>query len=504
VFGRLLYWFGKRWQSSVLLLMLLIPIGWFTGRNMTGYPARFEDEGTYVSQAWAILYRGTLAHYTYWWDHSSLAWIMLAGWMRLTDALDRYGSAITAGREFVWATNLVSCALLYLLARRLGMRKTFAAAGVLLFAFCPLALVFHRYMLLDNIAVMWALAAFVLALSPRKHIGAFAGSALCMAAAIWTKETSAILLVPLFYAVIQNSDRRTRRHTLMVFVIIGSLAVLYYPLSAVLKGELFEGEGHVSLIGAIKWQLFTRQGSGSVLDSSSGAHGILNLWLGLDYWLLGLGLALSLLAMFKRGLRPMVVALVIQAALMLRPGYLPYMYVIALLPFAALVIVGTADWLWSKGSIKWRDGQWIIQIRRLLVLGLIATLAWMVAPQWNDKYGTYSTQNDDLAASQTVNWIKQNVPKGDHIVVDSAFWADLVTDGYPSQSVDWLYKIDTDPEVQAKIAADPIKYIAVSAGTFDAGNASTFPTLFKLQERSTQVASFGTDQAKIVVLRIYN
>ena len=41
-----------------------------------------------------------------------------------------------------------------------------------------------------------------------------------------------------------------------------------YPLLAALKNELVPGDGHVSLLGSIGWQLFGRASSGSVLDAS--------------------------------------------------------------------------------------------------------------------------------------------------------------------------------------------------------------------------------------------
>ncbi len=47
-------------------------IGLYTG------PIRFDDEGTYVSQALAVL-DGSLAPYTYWYDHPPLGWILLSG-----------------------------------------------------------------------------------------------------------------------------------------------------------------------------------------------------------------------------------------------------------------------------------------------------------------------------------------------------------------------------------------------------------------------------------------
>ena len=69
------------------------------------------------------------------------------------------------------------------------MGRAFAAAAVIMFGLSPVALYYHRAVLLDNIAIAWALAAFVLALTPRRRLWAFAGSGACFAAAALSKET---------------------------------------------------------------------------------------------------------------------------------------------------------------------------------------------------------------------------------------------------------------------------------------------------------------------------
>jgi hypothetical protein len=45
-----------------------------------------DDEGAYVSQAWAVLEWRTLAHYTYWYDHPPFRWTTIAGYSWVTQA----------------------------------------------------------------------------------------------------------------------------------------------------------------------------------------------------------------------------------------------------------------------------------------------------------------------------------------------------------------------------------------------------------------------------------
>ena len=222
----------------------------------------------------------------------------------------------------------------------------FAAGAVLLFALSPLALYFHRAVLLDNPATAWAIAAFVLALSPRRRLWSFAGSGACFAASVLSKETTLVMLPALILAAIQHADPRTRRYCLALLGSFFALVGCAYPLYATLKGELIPGPGHVSLIGTDINMVATRQGTGNVSQPAQrGAR---------DSGVLAesrpvagrIGApALADRARARNG-RAIALAYLIQVAVILRPGYLPSMYVIALLPFAALIVAGSLDALW--------------------------------------------------------------------------------------------------------------------------------------------------------------
>jgi hypothetical protein len=328
---------------TALLAVATVAHGW----GMTGSPGALDDEGTYIAQAWAVQNWGTLAHYTYWYDHPPLGWMQIALWSTVTRAFSAASYAVLAGRQLMLVVQLVSCVLLYALGRRIGLRRPAATAAVLLFALSPLAVVFHRYVLLDNIATPWLIGAFVLAASPRRHLGAAAGAAVCMAIAALTKETTLVLLPALAWQLWVNGDRRTRHFTVALFVGVFVSVLAAYPLLALLKDELVPGAGHVSLIGSVIWQLSGRSTSGSLLDPDSGARGLFNLWSGIDPWLLWAGIVLTPFAFRWRTLRPVALGLGIQVLMMLRNGYLPYPYVIAMLPFAAVVVAAVTDHVWG-------------------------------------------------------------------------------------------------------------------------------------------------------------
>ena len=233
---------------------LLIIVAAANAWNLMGWPLwHDDDQGTYVAQARAVIMPSHhIAHYTYWYDHTPGGWALMGVYFWVTDALGRYPLAVMAGREFMWEINLVGSAALYVLARRLNMRRASAAAAVVLFGLSPLAIFYHRMVFLDNIATVFLLVALALAASPRRSLGTVIGGAACMSAAFWSKETVALMVPAWLWIVWRHSDRRHRG-----FWVAGAVffltSVVGYPLFALLRNELFPGKGHVSLIWSLKW-----------------------------------------------------------------------------------------------------------------------------------------------------------------------------------------------------------------------------------------------------------
>ena len=100
--NRLFNWLRRHKLDSIIIAILVVISGVVGAVNMTGYPGRFEDEGTYISQARAVQHDGKLAHYTYWYDHPPVGWIQIAAYNAVTFADERYEDvSISAGREFM-------------------------------------------------------------------------------------------------------------------------------------------------------------------------------------------------------------------------------------------------------------------------------------------------------------------------------------------------------------------------------------------------------------------
>ena len=79
------------------------------------------------------------------------------------------------------------------------------------FGLSPLAVALHRQVSLENVAVPWLLAAFVLAASPRRRLGALAGSGALLGVAVLTSPDATLALPALALALWQATNSENRR-----------------------------------------------------------------------------------------------------------------------------------------------------------------------------------------------------------------------------------------------------------------------------------------------------
>ena len=509
--------FARSHSDLVVLVPLLVAVGFVQVTNMTHWPGTLFDEGTYVGNAWAVQERGALGFYTYTYGHPPLAWLLITVWTWAGGVLGgRTIYSVDAARGLMAVINIASCALLYTLARRLELGRSFAAGAVILFALCPLGLFFHRGVLLDNPAVAFALAAFVLALTPRRGLWAFAASGAFFAASVLSKETTLVLLPALVLAAAQNSDKRTRRYCLTLLVSFLTLMALAYPLYAALKGELLPGPGHVSLVGSVLDMLFRRQGTGSIFDPHSVAHGTVTFWLRLDPWLLGGALLLSPLALALRDLRAIAVAFLIQIAVILRPGYLPAMYVIALLPFAALIVAGSAQAMWrhAAGRPSRRDPPFRLAAAVSSVMALLALLvvaALYVAPHWARADREALTVKLDGPQRAAERWLVDHVGHEQRLIVTDDYWIYLIEHGFDSQPVKGgfnsrtvvsYWPLDYDPAVK-KLFPDGWRDFDYIVSTQPMRDTAIYtPSTAQALDHSRVVAQFGEGDPRIEIRAI--
>jgi hypothetical protein len=475
---------AARWLDLAIVGTLLAVVGVVHAINMGGSPAFFDDEGTYVSQAWAVTHLGELAPYTYWYDHPPLGWLVMAAWSLVTGPFTG-GASVAEARGLMLVLTLADCALLYVMARRLSMRRPFAALAVALFALSPLAVHYQRMVLLDNLGVTWLLAAFALVLTPTRRLSAYGVAGMCFAGAVLSKETLLLVAPALVVLIWQRTAGPSRAFSLGMFAAGASLLAGFYPLFALLRGELLQGSGHTSLMYGVDFQL-TRPGGGSLTDPNSGTRQLIRAWLHDDPVLPAAGALLAPIALAVRRLRAVALALVVPVVVAARPGsYVPAMFVIALLPFAALMVAGLADCLRRPSA------------RPALVVAAVA-FAVVVGPRWASSNLEQMRSDDAAPARQAIDWIDRHVDHRSTIVVDNTMWVDLVERGFARQNTIWFYKLDLDPAVT--LPRERIDYVVRS--NIMEFNARDLPRTRDLLTHSRPVAVFDRGAERFEVRKV--
>jgi hypothetical protein len=487
------------------LALGLLAIGLLHLVNLNGWPIFFDDEGTYVAQAWAT-YQGELAHYTYWYDHPPGGWLQLAALMGIPQLLG-VGPTVVVGRYVMIAYTLVAAALVYQLCRNLGLRHVTAMTGMLAWGLCPLVVYEGRQVMLDNLALPWVLGAFVLATARGRALWQHIAAGACLGMAVLTKETTVLLAPALLFALWSHGYGPTRRFSLVGAGMVIGLVGGVYPLFALLKNELTSGAGHVSLQDAISFQLVARMGSGNVLDANSPARGVIGSWLHYDHVLPISGVVAGLACLFVRRLRPIGLALVLMAVIALRPnGYLPLMYIIGVLPFAAVALAGISEpALIRLGRLRVKSKP--VGVAAVAVV-LLAALAY-VAPGWLQRNATALTADSNDPYYAAVRYMDANLGRDTRILVDDAYWNTLVDHGWRSDGWNgpiWYFKLDLDPLARAANLENgwrDVDYIVVNDVMAANINGATLLSGMKAAyEHSSVVQQWGSGPEQVQLRKI--
>jgi hypothetical protein len=435
------------------LALVLTLVAVLYGVNLHGYPQFInDDEGTYFAQAWAVANQGVMAHYTYWYDHPPVGWIQLA--VLLTPLQWIWGGddlpVQTAGRGMMTLIAVISAALLYKIARNMGLSESAALVVPLLWALSPMTIFYGRQIFLDNISMVWLLACFALITGkPKLHYHVAAGAIFGMS--VLSKETAAVALPAILVTIWVFSWPKTRAFSFVGFLGTGGLLVSGWLLFAVIKNELLPGAGHVSLWEAIAWQLHGRGGAGFMFTDGSGANNILKEWLGHDPYLVTAGMLLSFVGLFFRQSRGVALVPVLYLIVALRGGYIPAMYIITPLPFFALIIVYLTWKLWhAVGSRSWKAVLWP---GRAIVATLVAVSVFIITPSWAAESNRAVTENQNVAYQEALAYVNANLPRDTTVLTDDNTWNDLVKMGWSGDGWSgplWHFKLDRDPVAQAE------------------------------------------------------
>ena len=166
---------------------------------------------------------------------SPFGWLQLAAATMVSDAFCRSATALGAVRETVLLAALAGVALLWVLARRLGLTRWASAAAVLLLAASPLALGLQRLVVVEHLAAAWVLGALVLITHPRARIRHDVVAAVCLLAAVLTSPLALFFLPAAGWLLVRRAP--VRAALVAVLVNLG-LGIAFGPVAAVLRPHL--------------------------------------------------------------------------------------------------------------------------------------------------------------------------------------------------------------------------------------------------------------------------
>ncbi|MGW3992880.1 glycosyl transferase [Amycolatopsis sp. NPDC004772] len=242
---------------------------------------------------------------------SPFGWLQLAAATMVSDAFGRSATALAAVRETVLVAALAIAVLTWLLARRLGLTRWAAAAAVLLPAASPLALGLQRLVVVEHLAVVWALGALVLITRRRARIRHDIAAAVCLLAAVLTSPLALFFLPAAGWLLVRRAPVRA---ALVVVLLNLGLGIAFGPAASALRPHLAAA---------------TRP---SVAD-----------WAALDPVWAALSLAGLAAALAVRSVRPLAATGSMLAATLLVPG-VPDTAVLALLvPVTPVLLAGVAQ-----------------------------------------------------------------------------------------------------------------------------------------------------------------
>ncbi len=440
-------------KTLFILAAILIIAAIVQAQNMFQFPYYHNDEGTHIANSWALINGGSLSPYTYSYEDPPLGSMIIALWTVATGGLSSFGFTINSGRVLMLILHVVATGLIYLNAKKLSKSDFVGAIATFVFAFSPLATSLQRMVVLENIMIVWLLAAMYLSIGEDRTLMHYFASALFFGLAVLTKGSAIFFFVALLYTVGVTAHQHHRRFARTMWIAIALFMMSFYPLYAQMKEELFPENWflggdfpHVSLLERLGDR---GPETGRLLNYGSGLGASFEEWVDIsnpiaDPVLLYGGLIATvfvlLMAIDQRGFRPLLAMLLAEGLNLTFGGPIYNIDVIILLPFLAMsvgIVVGKiVEYIFksSNGPVM----QWAI------VTGAMAILLY---PFWSYNWNRMDvyTANEVEGQIEATRWVSENIPEDAMIVTDNFAFVEL-RETHPNVHSYW--RVDTDPAVK--------------------------------------------------------
>jgi 4-amino-4-deoxy-L-arabinose transferase-like glycosyltransferase len=513
------------------ILVALGVSGFTHAYGMWSFPAYDLDEGSILSQAWAVAHLGKLDPYTYWYDHPPLGWAFLSPFTWFLTKVGFGNSALERGRTVLFGIHLLSVFFLFQVTFFLTRSKLAALAAALIIALSPLAIFQQRMVKLDNVSTFWVLVSLYLALGDRPTLNRIWLSALALAVGGLSKEPGVLFAPAVAYAVSQRVEGQRRMFAVIGWVAIFVLAVSFYPLLAILKGELFPtgtllgGKSeHVSLLSAL-----LQSGRGDTMGSpAASVLPWIRAWWHADPILITAGISAlgvnAVAAVKHRSARLALLFVGPYLLFLVRGGLVRDYWIIPLLPGLALNTVLAAtfvlNWLRRQQlriSLAAAPASWQMAHfggLSFMVIGLLLLLGLSSRNTYVGAFGDLLGQDSTTAYREALAWVRENVGGSSRLVIDSSFWIDLretkpgVTAGMTSEPFEREYHywvVDKDPAVREGLFGENWRsadYVVMTPTMLHDITGGAVDFVKEITDHSTLVAEFSSGYYWVRILKV--
>jgi 4-amino-4-deoxy-L-arabinose transferase-like glycosyltransferase len=480
------------WLEALIVVLGLAGTFVTHAYNIFNFPRYELDEGTYISNAWAVT-QGLISPYPYGYGHPPLAWIQIATWLQLTGGPFTFGNVLNSGRVFMLLYAIGSALWVYLLVRRWSGSRSAAFLALIIFSLSPLSVTFQRQIYLDNISTFWLLLSLYLLAVSNSRLLYFVLAAISFGISVLSKEIMLLFLPAMLYAAWLHTTSFQRKFTLVSFAYIVIAVCSAFVLMAVLKDELFpyawhlpwDTHAHLSMLDTFVGQAQRGQSNGSFSTSwaawisldkifieCSIAAPLFNLVYGLlsrsRMLLYGL-LSFPPFRFFNRAFRQklksrdairvpdrhLLISLLAISfwMLLIRGGQVLSFYIIPLIPLVAINVAIALNTILG----------WIGKVIRFDVVRaalLVVVLVALIPYNLNAMKGIFY-QHPTSAQQQALVWVRNNVPHNSFIVINSYMYVDLrvpggqgVGDGAPFPHAEVYWNVAGDPELHQQALDD--------------------------------------------------
>ncbi len=459
------------WLEAIIVFLALSGTFIAHAYNMFNFPRYELDEGTYISNAWAIT-QGALSPYPYGYGHPPLGWIQIAGWIQLTGGFFTFGNALNSGRVLMLLYAVGSALLVYLIVSRMTGSRVAGLLALVIFSFSPLSITYQRQIYLDNIATFWMLLSIYFLVISRSRLLYIVLAGVAFGICFLSKEVFLIALPGMIYAAWLYTTKFQRKFSLVAFIYAIIALCSTFVLLAVLKNELFpyawhlpwDNQPHLSILDTFIGQAERGQTGGSFIASWVD-------WIANDPLFMVLSIAIPafnlIYGWWNRKHLMLALLSICFWLLLIRGGQVLSFYIIPLIATTAINTgVAMNTLLGWVGKVVRFD-----PVRAVLLLMVLA----VVMPYDLQETGFRFYQHPTSAQDEAMVWVRDHVPHNSFIVVNSYLYMDLrvpegagVGDGAPFPHAEVYWNVAYDPELHDRGGAlednwDRIDYIVADS-----------------------------------------